>query len=142
MRTIFFSLMLLSCIGLFMRCKQAHKTDKLEAWEERVFVVNLVDDSVKLKEYLRYHEEIWPEVEMGFKKAGYKKVALYRFKNLLVMNITVPVGADLDEMGKIAESYSPRCKDWNQLMEGYQQGIDGTEPGQKWVEAQQFYTFE
>ena len=109
--------------------------------EERVFVVNIVPDSAKLNEYLAYHQKVWPEVEAGFKKAGYQKITIYRYGFLLVMTITVPAGADLDDMGKLAESYSPRCADWNKLMDGYQQGIPGTAPGQKWAEAKSFYQF-
>jgi L-rhamnose mutarotase len=109
--------------------------------EEKVFVVNIVHDSLKLKEYLAYHEHIWPEVEAGFKKAGYQKIGLYRYNYLLVMAITVPAGADLNEMGKLAESYSPRCSEWNRMMNGYQQGVEGTSAGQTWVEAKSFYQF-
>ena len=104
-------------------------------------MVNIVPDSVKLKEYLTYHEQVWPEVEAGFKKAGYKKITLYRYNHLLVMTITVPQNADLGAMGKLAESYSPRCAEWNKLMNTYQTGVQGTQPGQTWVEAKPFYVF-
>ncbi len=120
-------------------CHQEPAT--ISATEERVFVVNIVPDSVKLKEYLDYHEKVWPEVEGGFKKAGYKGIVLYRYGHLVVMTITVPAGADLDQMGKLAESYDPRCAEWNQLMNGYQTGVAGTKQGQTWVEVRPFYRF-
>ena len=94
-----------------------------------------------MQEYLNYHEHVWPEVEAGFKKAGYKNITLYRYDHLLVMLVTVPESADLTIMGKQAESYSPRCAEWNKLMSGYQTGVPGTKPGQTWVEAQPFYIF-
>ena len=109
--------------------------------EDKVFVVNIVHDSLKLKEYLDYHMQVWPQVEAGFKKAGYKKIVLYRYDYLLVMKITVPVDADLGEMGKLAEASDPRCAEWNKLMNTYQQGVQGTLPGQTWVEAKPFYQF-
>lgn len=108
---------------------------------ERVFVVNLVKDSLKQKEYLAYHRQVWPEVEAGFKKAGYKKISLYRFQNLLVMTIVVPSHASLDSMGKVAESFDKKCAEWNRTMNTYQIGVEGTEPGQTWVEAGKFYSF-
>ena len=127
---------------LFGACTSKPETGKQkETTEERVFVVNIVRDSLKLKEYLAYHEDVWPEVEAGFKKAGYQKIVLYRYEHLLVMTITVPAGADLNEMGKLAESYSPRCAEWNRMMNTYQQGVEGTLPGQTWVEAKSFYRF-
>lgn len=109
--------------------------------EEKVFVVNIVHDSLKLKEYLNYHKEVWPQVEAGFKKAGYKKIALYRYQYLLVMTVTVPAGADLNKMGKLAESYHPRCAEWNRLMSTYQTGVAGTSSAQTWTEAKPFYIF-
>ena len=114
---------------------------KNEKSEEKVFIVNIVPDSAKLHDYLAYHEKVWPEVEAGFKKAGYQNITIYRYGFLLVMRISVPYGANLDSMGKLAESYSPRCAEWNKLMDSYQQGVPGTAPGQKWVEAKSFYEF-
>ena len=58
------------------------------------------------------------------------------------MTITVPVGANLDQMGKLAESFDPKCAEWNQMMNAYQTGVAGTLPGQTWVEATPFYTFD
>lgn len=141
MKAIFLRLMLLACSGLLMMCRQPDVSPTTSAFEEKVFVVNTVDSDEKLKEYLTYHKQVWPEVETGFKKAGYKRITLYRFKDLIVMTISVPVGADLDKMGKVAESYSPRCAEWNTLMTTYQKGVSGTKEGQKWVEAIPFYEF-
>ena len=109
--------------------------------EEKVFVVNILPDSSRLKEYLDYHKKVWPEVEAGFRKAGYQKIILYRYGYLLVMTIAVPRGADLSEMGKVAESHDPRCAEWNKIMNAYQKGVEGTSPGQTWVEAKPFYIF-
>ena len=108
---------------------------------EKIFVVNTLDNGKKMEEYLAYHKKVWPEVEAGFKKAGYKNITLYRFNDLIVMKIRVPRNADLNKMGKLAESYSPRCAEWNVLMNGYQKGVNGTSKDQKWVEVVPFYEF-
>lgn len=112
-----------------------------ERLTERVFVVNIVNDEQKLKEYLQYHAHVWPEVEAGFRKAGFRTISLYRFNYSLVMTIVVPEGADLAQMGKTAESYDPRCAAWNRIMDGYQQGVPGTKPGETWAEATRYYRF-
>lgn len=123
-------------------CKQKQEeVQKVQELEDKVFVVNIVQDSLKLKEYLDYHKQVWPQVEAGFKKAGYRKIVLYRYDYLLVMKISVPVGADLGAMGKVAEASDPRCAEWNKLMDTYQQGVPGTLPRQTWVEAVPFYEF-
>lgn len=131
---------LLLVMALVTGCSQ-EKEKETSQLEDKVFVVNIVHDSLKLSEYLHYHKQIWPQVEAGFKKAGYRKIVLYRYDYLLVMKITVPVGADLGEMGKLAEAADPRCVEWNKIMNNYQQGVPGTSPGQTWVEAKPFYEF-
>lgn len=141
MKKIFSQLTLLIFTCSFMMCKPAGSDHKDAELVEKVFVVNTVDNNKKLNEYLEYHKQIWPEVEAGFKKAGYKSITLYRFNDLIVMAIMVPKDADLNEMGKLAESYSPRCVEWNKLMNTYQKGVNGTAEGQKWVEVIPFYKF-
>ncbi len=131
----FATIVMVGCNGDHPAGKQSQQL------EEKVFVVNIVPDSLKLQAYLDYHRKVWPQVEAGFKKAGYKKIVLYRYRHLLVMTITVPVGADLNQMGKIAESYDPRCAEWNKMMNAYQEGVAGTRPGETWVEAEPFYIF-
>lgn len=142
-KSIFPTFIILMAIAILIAScgqnKPSVKTD--DEFTEKVFVVNILQNEQKLKEYLNYHQHIWPEVEAGFKKAGYKKITLYRYNHLLVMIIVVPKNADLGAMGKLAESYNPRCAEWNKLMDGYQEGVSGTKPGQKWVETKPFYEF-
>jgi L-rhamnose mutarotase len=125
----------------FVGCTMACSGIKEVKTEEKIFVVNIVPSEEKLREYLRYHQQIWPEVAAGFRKAGYRKISLYRYQHLLVMKIVVPAGADLGQMGKVAEAYHPRCAEWNRIMSAYQVGIPGTGKDETWVEAAPFYEF-
>ena len=136
-RTFYFAI---SFLLICMSCNQ--KTSPAEKTKDMVFIVNLVNDEQKLKEYLAYHEKVWPEVEAGFRKAGYKKISIYRFNKSLVMIVTVPQNADMNQMGKIAEGYDKKCKEWNELMNNYQIGVAGTAEGQKWALAEPMYLFE
>ncbi len=131
------SILLVLCVVVMAACGATNKP----ATEEKIFVVNITPDKKKLAEYLQYHEKVWPEVEAGFQKAGYQKITLYRYQHLLVMKIQVPLGADMQKMGKIAEGYSPRCAEWNKMMAAHQEGVPGTQPGETWVEALPFYEF-
>lgn len=141
MRILIYLLLLFSS-ALFINCKGGNAGSQQPNDEEHVFVVNIVDNAAELKEYLSYHERVWPEVEAGFRKAGYQRIALYRFDKLIVMTVRVPAGSDLGKMGEIAESYSPKCAEWNALMNTYQQGVHGTAKGQKWAETTLFYEFK
>ena len=128
-------------IIFFSSCDQQQQNSTQEKLIERVFVVKVVPNTDSLQQYLAYHKQVWPQVEQGFKKAGYRKIALYHFHHLVVMTIQVPEGADMAKMGKVAESYDQRCAEWNKLMNNYQVGVEGAPPGVKWVEAQPIYSF-
>ena len=58
-------------------CREDDETE----FEEHVFGVRLVEDTVIIEKYLNFHQNVWPEVEKGFKKAGYEHIRLFRFGN-------------------------------------------------------------
>lgn len=128
----------LFAVVLLASCKQPVS----QATRDVVMVANLVDDSLKVDQYLAYHQKVWPEVEAGFRKAGYRNIRLYRFNRTLVMIVTIPADADLGMMGRVAEGYDPKCREWNSVMDGFQVGVPGTLPGQKWVQADLYYQYK
>jgi len=123
-------------------CMNYTKQLQIQNTKDQVFIVMLPDDSVRIHEYLYYHHNIWPEVEAGFKKAGYENIRLFIFGNILTMIVSIPEGASLDEMSKISQNYHEKVKKWNVLMASYQQGVPGTSEGQTWVEMQKIYEFK
>lgn len=127
------------CLLLFMSSGCKHETKELD---EYVFSVQLVNDSDKIQEYLEYHEEVWPEVEEGFKKAGYHSIEMYRYNNYLTMVVKVPKGSDLMKIGAAKELNTERVKTWNSLMSTYQRGLPGTPKGTTWVPMHKFYEFD
>jgi L-rhamnose mutarotase len=128
-----FCLLFVVSIVAFSGCRERKPTKDI------VMIVNLVNNPQKIKEYKQYHKHIWPEVEEGFRKAGFDNIRVYQFDRHLVMIVTIPADANLSELSKKAEAYDPRCKEWNQLMDKYQQGVDGALPGQKWAEMKKIY---
>lgn len=132
------SILIISCLGILLinGCQQ-----KPESFDEYVFCVQLVNDPVKIHEYLNYHKKVWPEVEEGFKKAGYKKIRLYRFKNYVSMIVQVPKGADLEEIGASKALHTAKVNEWNALMTTYQKGLPGVKEGTTWVAMENIYEF-
>ena len=137
-----YSVLYLLAISFFTYPSCNKKKPVAEETKTLVFIVNLVNDKQKVNEYLAHHQNVWPEVEAGFRKAGYKKIELYRFNQSLVMTVTIPKNANIDSLGKIAEGYDPKCREWNQMMDQYQVGVAGTSEGQKWVQAERIYSFK
>ncbi|HEX5654459.1 MAG TPA: L-rhamnose mutarotase [Chitinophagaceae bacterium] len=107
-----------------------------DAWEHFILTANLVENKKLQLEYLDHHAsqlEKWPEVSGGFCKAGFQQLQLFRNGRQLMLVISIPKGESLEELNPKTTANNPRMDEWNQLMKKYQQGIEGTKPGETWV---------
>jgi L-rhamnose mutarotase len=105
-------------------------------WDNTLLTANLVKDSKLQKEYLDYHAtqyQKWPEVAKGFCNAGFQQLLVYKKDRQLIVVISIPKGASLDELNPKTTENNPRVDEWNALMKKYQEGIEGTKPGEVWV---------
>ena len=105
-------------------------------WDNIILTANLVKDSIKQKEYLDYHAtqfQKWPEVAQGFCNASFQQLLVFRQGRQLMLVISIPKGASLDELNPKTALNNPRVDDWNALMKQYQEGVSGTKPGETWV---------
>jgi len=74
----------------------------------------------KLKEYIHWHDNIFPEVCAGLRAAGITSLTIYNQPgtNVLVMNIHTAGDLDLDKAIGSDSAYqkNPRCQEWEELM--------------------------
>jgi hypothetical protein len=47
--------------------------------------------------------------------------------------ISIPKGESLDKLNPRTTVNNPRVDEWNKIMKKYQEGIQGTKPGETWV---------
>ncbi len=114
-------------------CKEKNIASK---WSNIILTANLAADEKLQNEYLNYHAtqfEKWPEVSKGFCKADFQQLLLYRNGRQLMLVISIPKGSSLDELNPKTTENNPRVDEWNALMKKYQEGIEGTKPGEVWV---------
>ncbi len=107
-----------------------------QPWNDYLLTANLVSDTVMQREYMHYHEmqfKEWPEVAQGFCNAEFQQLLTFRNDRQLLIVISVPAGKTLDELNPKTEENNPRVVEWNKLMSKYQEGIEGTKPGETWV---------
>jgi len=105
-------------------------------WKNIILTCQLVPNEAKQREYLNYHAtqfEQWPEVANGFCNASFQQLLVFRQGRQLMLVISIPKGADLDELNPRTTQNNPRVDDWNQLMKQYQTGLSGTKPNEVWV---------
>ncbi len=105
-------------------------------WKNYLLTANLVNDTVLQQEYLTYHDtqfEVWPEVAQGFCNADFQQLLVYKTGRQLMLVISIPSDKTLDELNPKTVENNPRVDEWNSIMSKYQEGIEGTEPGETWV---------
>ncbi len=119
----------------FNREKNCHLPLAKE-WDHVILSANLVADEKLQKEYLEYHRtqfEKWPELSKGFCNADFQQLVIFRKGRQLMLIISIPKGANLDELNPKTTQNNPRVDDWNAVMKKYQEGIEGTKTGEVWV---------
>lgn len=124
----------------FYKFDRHYCADKTTApqWDNIILTANLVKDPKKQQAYLNHHAtqfQQWPEVAQGFCNASFQQLLVFRQKRRLMLVISIPKGGNLDELNPKTSENNPRVDDWNALMKQYQEGIQGTEPGETWVVA-------
>jgi hypothetical protein len=122
----------------FYKFDRHYCADKTTArqWDNIILTANLVKDPKKQQEYLSHHAtqfQKWPEVAQGFCNASFQQLLVFRQGQQLMLVISIPHGASLDELNPKTSLNNPRVDDWNTLMKQYQEGLPGTKPGETWV---------
>ncbi|WP_316767361.1 L-rhamnose mutarotase [Pedobacter frigiditerrae] len=105
-------------------------------WDHIILSANLVKDEKMQKEYLDEHAtqfDKWPELSKGFCNADFQQLVIYRNGRQLMLVISIPKGANLDELNPKTTLNNPRVDEWNALMKKYQEGIEGTKKDEVWV---------
>lgn len=111
-------------------------TEPVKEWDNIILSANLVKDEKLQKEYLNYHKtqfEQWPELSKGFCNANFQQLVIFKNGRQLMLIISIPKGANLDELNPKTSENNPRVDEWNALMKKYQEGIEGTKPNEVWV---------
>ena len=117
--------------------KNCNNTQTVEKCDYFIISANLVADEKMQQEYMDYHAtqfENFPEVSEGFCKADFQYLNVYRQGRQLMLVIAYPQSADFNELNSRTVENNPRVDEWNSIMGKYQEGIEGTDEGEVWVE--------
>jgi hypothetical protein len=120
---------------VFNRSK-CSKDGSVEEWDNILLTANLVSDLTLQKEYLNYHAnqyKDWPEVANGFCNANFQQLVVFKNGRQLMLVISIPKGEGLDKLNPKTTENNPKMDEWNAIMKKYQEGIEGTKPGEVWI---------
>lgn len=121
---------------VFDRAERCGDSTVAKPWKDYLLTANLVADTAMQREYLHYHEtqfKEWPEVAQGFCNADFQQLLVFKNGRQLLLVISIPPDKTLDELNPKTEENNPRVVEWNKMMSKYQEGIEGTKPGETWV---------
>ena len=93
------------------------------------------------QQYRAYHDDAWPEVIQSFRAIGVHDLNIWQSGNRLFM--IAEVTDDFDHQAGLAAylEQDPRCKEWESIMDGFQQAPPEAAPGEKWVALDHLFSF-
>lgn len=95
--------------------------------------LDLVDDALRIAEYEKVHENIWPEVRDHLREQGVLGMEIYRLGTRLFMVMEVDPEIYSAEAMAITSQTNPHIIRWETLMWTYQAPTPWTPAGEKWV---------
>lgn len=94
--------------------------------------LDLKDDPEKIKEYEKWHQNVWPEVKKSIWDAGINTMEIYRTGNRLFMIMETDDTFSFEVKAAMDASNS-RVQEWESRMDEFQQRLPWTKPDEKWV---------
>lgn len=107
--------------------------------KEIAFALDLKDDPKIIKEYSAWHQKVWPEIMRGMAKYGVISQNIYLIGNRLFMVLEVEDDFDYRvDFGRYLEE-TPRAKEWDSFMHGYQELVPWVQEGDWWAPMERVY---
>ncbi len=104
--------------------------------------LNLKDDPAIIARYVEYHRSVWPEVERGLRAIGIERMLIWRLGRRLFMLMETVDGFDPErDFARYMES-DPRIREWQALMETFQEPVPEAKPGEWWADMDLVYVLE
>lgn len=105
-----------------------------------ILICDLKDDPVLIKKYKEYHAagNAWPEITASITSAGIVEMEIFQAGNRLVM--IMETRDDYDAVAKAAaDAANPKVREWEALMDTFQQRIPFADEGVKWVPLERIF---
>lgn len=94
--------------------------------------VELKNDPELIREYEEHHKAVWPEIISSIKDAGIENMQIYRYGTRLFMIMEVNDNFSFEKK-RLADINNVTVQEWEELMWKYQQPLEGTAKGEKWI---------
>jgi L-rhamnose mutarotase len=96
------------------------------------FVLDLINNTELINQYVAYHKNVWPEIQGSLKHSGIIDAEIYHIEDRLFLMIDTNESFTLENKGKM-DTQNPIVEKWEELMWTYQKALTNTKLGEKWV---------
>ena len=93
----------------------------------------LKDDPELQRQYREYHANAWPEVIASFRAIGVTDLRIWQQGRRLFMVAEVADDFDSDAGLGAYLALDPKCREWEAIMDQFQEAPPEAAPGEKWV---------
>jgi len=101
--------------------------------------LNLKDDPAIIQRYVEYHRAVWPEVERGLRTIGIERMLIWRLgRRLFMLMETVDDFDPTRDFARYMER-DARIREWQALMETFQEPVPEAQPGEWWADMEPVY---
>jgi L-rhamnose mutarotase len=94
--------------------------------------LSLKNDPELIREYEEHHKAVWPGIISSIKDAGIENMEIYRYATRLFMIMDVKDDFSFEKKQR-ADANNSKVQEWEELMWKYQQPLEGTAKGEKWI---------
>ena len=94
--------------------------------------LDLKNDPDLIREYERYHQQVWPEIILSIKDAGIENMQIFRYDTRLFMIMDVNDSFSFERKAAM-DLVNEKVQDWETLMWKYQQPLPTASKGEKWI---------
>lgn len=107
--------------------------------KQYALTLNLVDDRDKIEQYKAYHRAVWPEVQECLKAVGIINMDIYLLGRRLFMLLHAHDAFDPVRDFPRLSTLHPRYKEWQEIMDGFQQRVPEAGDGEHWAVMEQVF---
>jgi L-rhamnose mutarotase len=98
----------------------------------------LKDDEEIVERYKQYHRNAWPEVVSRLRETGIMQMRIYLLGRRMFMYMETVDGFSPErDFPKLAED--PRYREWEELMQGFQQPAPEARAGEWWAPMEEVF---
>jgi L-rhamnose mutarotase len=100
--------------------------------QKHCLTLDLKEDPNLIDEYIRLHQNVWPEIKQSIKDAGIINLEIYNIGDRLFMIIEANSDFSFEKKAKL-DHQNLKVQEWETLMWKFQKALSGSKPGEKWI---------